>query len=439
MNNHLSKSVAFTTLGCKTNQYETDALMDIFLKNGFTLVDFNGFSSIYVINTCTVTHISDRKSRQMIRRAKKNNPNAIVIAVGCYAQISPNEVAKIEDVDIVIGTNARHNILDYLAHYEKNETDKPYVIVSDIMKIRTFEELQIVNTHAHTRAFIKIQEGCNQFCAYCIIPYARGTVRSRTQDNILREIELLSQKGFSEFVLTGIHIASYGIDLEETRLIDLIAAIHNIEGVKRIRLGSLEPRLISQSFIDRLKSLPKVCDHFHLSLQSGSDTVLKRMNRKYTISDYRNSVKRIRDAYEKPSITTDIIVGFPGETETEFNETLQFVKTIGFSDVHVFKFSPRSGTPAALMTDQIGSEIKKNRSEKLIQETNKSSDQYRQFFIGKIESIILEEIKNEKWIGHSRHYLKIEIPHRHEAYEISSIVNVRITGVSEDHLIGQFI
>ena len=322
--------VAFVTLGCKTNQYETDALMDIFYKNRYEVVDFDDFSDVYVINTCTVTNVSDKKSRQMIRRAKKSNPDGLVVVVGCYAQISPDEVSAIEDVDIVIGTDSRSAIISYIEDYKAGLTDKPYVIVEDIMKIKVFEEMSISSITTHTRAFIKIQEGCNQYCTYCIIPYARGHVRSRSLQHILDEIEALTHKGYVEFVLTGIHIGSYGLDLDGVSVIDLLEAIQKLEGVQRIRLGSVEPRLISEDFINRIQPLDKLCDHFHLSLQSGSDTVLKRMNRKYSTEAFSIAVDRLRGLYGKPSLTTDIIVGFPGETDAEFEETMAFVRHIKF-------------------------------------------------------------------------------------------------------------
>jgi MiaB-like tRNA modifying enzyme len=399
--------VAFVTLGCKTNQYETDALMDIFYKNRYELVDFDDYANVYVINTCTVTSISDKKSRQMIRRAKKNNPNSIVVAVGCYAQISPDEVSAIEDVDIVIGTDARSGIIDYIEDYKSGTTSKPYVIVEDIMNIKVFEEMTISNITTHTRAFIKIQEGCNQFCSYCIIPYARGRVRSRELTHIIDEIRALTEKGYKEFVLTGIHIGSYGLDLDHIKLIDLLEAIQLIEGVVRIRLGSVEPRLITDEFIGRIKPLHKLCDHFHLSLQSGSDTVLKRMNRKYTSAEYLTAVDKLRSIYSSPSITTDIIVGFPGETDLEFNETLDFVSQVKFSEIHVFQFSKREGTPAAEMSGQVESYIKKQRSEALIALAHQLGDDYKNSFVGSELEILLEDQKEKQYLGHSKNYLNI--------------------------------
>lgn len=428
--------VAFVTLGCKTNQYETDALMDIFYKHRFDVVDYDDFANIYVINTCTVTHVGDKKSRQMIRRAKKNNPDSIVVVCGCYAQISPDEVAAIEDVDIVIGTDSRNQILDYIAQYQSGQTEKPYIIVEDIMKIRVFEEMSVSQVMTHTRAFIKIQEGCNQYCSYCIIPYARGQVRSRTLNHVLEEVRLLTEKGYQEFVLTGIHIGSYGLDLKDVALIDLLEALHEIEGVKRIRIGSVEPRLITNDFINRLKYLPKICEHFHLSLQSGSISVLKRMNRKYTPDDFLASVARLRSIYDAPSLTTDLIVGFPGETEAEFLETMAFVEKVAFSEIHVFQFSKREGTPAATMPDQIEGRVKKARSEKLIHLGNQLNHAYKTQFIGRTLDVLIEEVKGQMVIGHSTNYLNVQIEAALKQGEI-----VKVTAIMDENekIIGKMI
>lgn len=423
--------VAFVTLGCKTNQYETDALMDLFYKNRYEVVDFDDFSDVYVINTCTVTSISDKKSRQMIRRAKKSNPNGIVVVVGCYAQISPDEVSAIEDVDIVVGTDARTSILNYITDYINGNTPKPYVIVEDISKIKVFEEMTVSNITTHTRAFVKIQEGCNQFCTYCIIPYARGRVRSRELSHVVDEIKQLTTKGYVEFVLTGIHIGSYGLDLDQVELIDLIESIHAIEGVKRIRLGSIEPRLISDSFVARLSSLPKVCDHFHLSLQSGSNTVLKRMNRKYTAEEFFESVQRLKSIYKAPSLTTDIIVGFPGETEEEFLETMSFVEKVGFSEIHVFQFSKREGTPAAEMKDQVDGKIKKLRSEQLISRANQLTHIYQKQFINQELEVLVEEDKDGFSQGHSTNYLNVLIK---DKVKSGTLLKVIVTEISENKL-----
>ena len=341
----MNKKVAFLTLGCKVNQYETEAMTELFLKNDYDIVSSDEFADVYVINTCTVTNLSDKKSRQFIRRSRNKNSEAVIAVVGCYSQVSPEEISKIEEVDIILGTDNRNKLVEICEDFMK---DKNKVnLVSDIMKVREFEELRIDDVEGKTRAFLKVQDGCNQYCSYCIIPYARGSIRSRKIDSIVREVKRLAQSGFKEVVLTGIHIASYGKDLGDERLIDLIEAIHETEGLERIRLGSLEPTLITDDFMKRLSSLKKVCNHFHLSLQSGSDTVLQRMNRKYTTDEYKSIVGTIRQYMSDVAFTTDIIVGFPEETEQEFLETCEFVKTIGFSKVHVFQYSPRKGTPAA--------------------------------------------------------------------------------------------
>lgn len=430
--------VAFVTLGCKTNQYETDALMDIFYKNRYEVVDFDDFSDVYVINTCTVTNVSDKKSRQMIRRAKKSNPDGVVVVVGCYAQISPDEVSAIEDVDIVIGTDSRNSIIQYINDYTAGQTSKPYVIVEDIMKISIFEEMSVSSITTHTRAFIKIQEGCNQYCSYCIIPYARGKVRSRTLEHIVDEITALTQKGYKEFVLTGIHIGSYGLDFDNISLIDLLEAIQKIDGVVRMRLGSIEPRLITDSFIERIKTLDKLCDHFHLSLQSGSDSVLKRMNRKYTSNDFYEAVQKLRNIYENPSLTTDIIVGFPGESDDEFAETETFVEKIGFSEIHVFQFSKREGTPAATMSNQIEPVIKKNRSEQLIALAKTCGDTYKKQFLGKILEVLVEERKGQSIIGHTKNYLKVQINDSENIAIQGTLHKVMIKEIESEKIIAQF-
>lgn len=430
--------VAFVTLGCKTNQYETDALMDLFYKNRYEVVDFDDFSDVYVINTCTVTNVSDKKSRQMIRRAKKSNPEGLVVVVGCYAQISPDEVSAIEDVDIVIGTDSRSAIIHYIEDYKAGLTDKPYVIVEDIMKIKVFEEMSVSSITTHTRAFIKIQEGCNQYCTYCIIPYARGHVRSRSLQHILDEIEALTHKGYVEFVLTGIHIGSYGLDLDSVSVIDLLEAIQKLDGVQRIRLGSVEPRLINEDFIKRIQLLDKLCDHFHLSLQSGSDTVLKRMNRKYTAEAFSTAVDRLRNLYGKPSLTTDIIVGFPGETEAEFEETMAFVNHIKFSEIHVFQFSKREGTPAATMPDQVDPAIKKVRSEQLIALAQQLGQEYKTSFIGDKIELLIEERKGSEITGHGKNYLKLCVSDPYNTAKQGEVHTVIVKEVENEKIISQF-
>ncbi|MBS7526774.1 tRNA (N(6)-L-threonylcarbamoyladenosine(37)-C(2))-methylthiotransferase MtaB [Fusibacter paucivorans] len=430
------KRVAFATLGCKTNQYETDALMDLFHKNGDLIVDFDEIADLYIINTCTVTQVSDRKSRQMIRRAKKHNPDAITVAMGCYAQISPDEIAALEGVDLVLGTNDRHSILKHIAAVSTEKPDVPIVIVEDISKVTQFEELTVSKVYTHTRAFIKIQEGCNQFCSYCIIPYARGRVRSRKLDAVVSEVKKLVASGYVEFVLTGIHIGSYGIDFkDETSLIDLIEALNAINGVKRIRLGSLEPRLIDDAFVHRLSKLDKVCDHFHLSLQSGSNQVLKKMNRKYTREDFLASVRRLKQLYNAPAITTDIIVGFPGETEKDFEQSLDIVDTVAFSELHVFPFSPRKGTPAAKMDEQCSGDLKKERSEKLIAKGRQNTEAYQTAFVGHTLDVLIEEFKDGFWIGHTTNYLKLYLKDSTPFVYAGSIVSAKIETIADGKLI----
>jgi len=406
------KSVAFATLGCKTNQYETDALIDIFHKAGYLVVDFEEHADIYIVNTCTVTQMSDKKSRQMMRRAKKQNEKALIVVLGCYAQISTEEVAAIDVVDIVIGTNDRGQVLHHIERYLSGETEKPLIIVEDIGHVTQFEELKLTDVHTHTRAFIKIQEGCNQFCSYCIIPYARGRVRSRALSAIVEEVKRLIAKGYVEFVLTGIHIGSYGTDFKDSdeTLMTLMQALNDIEGVKRIRLGSIEPTLIDDVFVNQLSKLEKVCDHFHLSLQSGSNEILKRMNRKYTREDFLASVERLKGIYKNPAITTDIIVGFPGETDEHFAQTCDLVEAVSFSEIHVFQYSARAGTPAAKMKDQIAANVKKERSEKLIALGNEKKYLYQTAFIGNKCDIIIEEFKQGAWLGHTTNYLLVRIP-----------------------------
>lgn len=401
------KSVAFYTLGCKVNQYETDAMIDLFKKNGYEILDSDKKSDIYIINTCTVTNLSERKSRQFIRKSKRINKDSIIGVVGCYAQTSPDEILEIKEVDFIIGTKDRNNIVEIC---EKVLSENRRInAVEDIMDTYEFEEMSIEETHGKTRAFLKIQEGCNQYCSYCIIPYARGNIRSRKIENIYSEVISLAQNGFKEIVLTGIHIASYGKDLGETRLIDVLEKIHDIDGIERIRLGSIEPNLVTFDFIERIKRLHKVCDHFHLSLQSGSDTVLKRMNRKYTTKEFKQIVELIRNYMPDAGITTDIIVGFPGETHDEFKETYEFVKAINFSKVHVFKYSPRKGTPAAEFKNQVDGNIKNERSKTLIQLTDNLTKEFHEKFLDKSIEVLIEDdldIESNMCHGYSSNYIR---------------------------------
>lgn len=430
------KKVAFYTLGCKVNQYETEAMEEIFERDNYTIVNSEEIADIYVINTCTVTNLSDRKSRQFISRAKKLNPCAVIAVVGCYSQVSPEEVSKIEGVDVVIGTTERNRILELCK--EAKEKNEKINIVRNVKTQKEFETINIDEIKSKTRAYIKIQDGCNQFCSYCIIPYARGPIRSRSLDEIIKETEKLSKAGFKEIVLAGIHVASYGKDIDKTPLTGVLKEVAKVDGIERIRLSSLEPTLIDEEFMKTIIDIGKVCDHFHLSLQSGSDTVLKRMNRKYTTSQYRDIVKLIRKYMPNAGITTDIIVGFPGETEEEFTETLEFVKDIKFSKIHVFKYSPRNGTPAAEYKEQVDGNIKNSRSERLISLGEELMLEFNQGFIGKNLSVLFEEeSKKEKDFieGYTTNYIRVKS--KKESHNIGSIMDIEIKDTKDDFLIGE--
>lgn len=399
---------AFHNLGCKVNSYETESMQQLLEENGYEIVDFSEIADVYIINTCSVTNIADRKSRQMIHKARKMNKNAVIVAAGCYAQTSTEKIKEEGCVDIIIGNNNKHRLPELISEHlnTKNKTDA----VLDIMKEKEYEPLFSGKTNEHTRAYIKIQDGCNQFCSYCIIPYARGRVRSRQEKDILDEIGRLAKKGYKEIVLTGIHLSSYGIDTD-TSLIEIIERIHEIEGIERIRLGSLEPRIITEEFLERLSRLYKICPHFHLSLQSGSDTVLKRMNRRYTTEEYFEKCCLIKKYYDYPALTTDVIVGFPGETEEEFNETIEFIKRVKFFEVHVFKYSRRKGTKADLMQNQVPDGIKNKRSAVLLELTKADSKEFIASLEGKDVEALFEEklIKNNEtfYVGHTKEYVKV--------------------------------
>lgn len=382
------RKAAFYTLGCKVNQYETEAMEELFADAGYEICDFSDSADVYVINTCSVTNMGDRKSRQIIRRAKKTNPNAVIAVTGCYAQTAPDEVLSIDGVNIVIGTKDRKNIV---ALVEELGEDSEINHVTDIMNNHEFEELHIKNYSNRTRAFIKIQEGCNQFCSYCIIPYARGPVRSRPQGEVLEEIQKLAANGFKEVVLVGIHVASYGIDLGNTSLADLITEVDKINGVERIRLSSIEPMTLNQEFIDKIKYSQKLCHHFHISLQSGCNATLKRMNRKYTTSQFKSIADGLRAAFDDVAITTDIMVGFPGETDEEFDETITFVREIKFAEAHIFQYSQRRGTPAAKRPNQIPPDLKEKRSKVITAETTKTRNEFLDGFIGKTMRVLFEQ------------------------------------------------
>ena len=391
MNN---KTVAFHTLGCKVNSYDTEAMMEIFEKAGYRIVGFAEYADVYVVNTCTVTHLGDRKSRNMMRKARRANPDAVIVAVGCYVQVAPDEVQAIEEVDLIIGTKNRADIVADIEAYQKDKTQNNFV--SDIMREHHYEDLNITETKGKTRAFLKVQEGCNQFCTYCIVPFARGPVRSRPVDAVLSEVKRVAAHGYAEVVLTGIHIASYGVDLGDgVDLLSLIRAVDKVEGVKRIRLGSLEPLLLTEEFVQGLSEIKTFCPHFHLSLQSGCDTVLSRMGRKYTTAQYAEIVKRVRRAFDYPAITTDIMVGFPGETEEEFETTLAFVEQIHFYQVHVFKYSRRKGTKADAFQGQVPEDIKTERSHRLTQRARACEQDFLKANAGRKVPVLYERAKEE--------------------------------------------
>lgn len=382
-------TVAFHTLGCKTNQYETEGVLETFKNRGYNIVEFENKADVYIINTCTVTHLADRKSRQMISKARKANENAVIAVMGCYAQTSADEVSEIPGVNLIVGTKDRIKIIELVEEYIQNKSQ--INVVDSIMDAREFDEIPISAYEGKTRAFLKIQEGCTQFCSYCIIPYARGPIRSRNLNEIVNEVKKLAHNGFKEIVLTGIHIASYGRDLNNGNdILKVAEEIEKIDGIERIRFGSLEPTLIDEGFIDNLSKISKVCPHFHLSLQSGSDATLKRMNRKYDTDTYREAVKWIRSKYYDASITTDMMVGFPGETKEEFEESYNFAKEIKFSKINVFKFSPRKGTPAAKYLNQVDSKIKEERSTKLIQLSDVTEKEFYERFLNTKENVLFE-------------------------------------------------
>lgn len=427
------KTITVLTLGCKVNQYESESMIESFKNAGYQVVE-SDTADYYVINTCTVTSISDRKSRQFMRRARKANPNAVIAVVGCYSQVSPEQVEAIEEVNVVLGTNEKKDITKYL---ESATSTSKIVQVGEIMKTKSYDEMSIEDTVDKTRVFMKIQDGCNQFCTYCIIPYARGPIRSRNPENIITEAKVLASKGFKELVLTGIHLSSYGLDLKTTSLIEIIETLDKIEGIKRIRLGSLEPKIITEEFVTRLSKLNNFCNHFHLSLQSGSDTVLERMNRRYSTEVYYEAVNLINKHLDKASFTTDIIVGFPGETDQEFEETCEFVKRVNFSKVHIFKYSPREGTKAAVMKEQIHGEVKTNRSHGLQDLCTDVEKKYNESFIGQVLPVLFEEVVEGHFEGLTEGYLRVAV--RSLDNIVNTIRNVRVTSYENNKLYGDII
>lgn len=427
------KIMSTLTLGCKVNQYETEAMQELFVVDGYEVVDHAEKADVYVINTCTVTATGDKKSRQFIRRSKRLNPDALIAVVGCYSQISPEEVEAIEGVNLVLGTNNRKEIVNYL---NALDVDGQINKVEDIMAVNTFEEMKIDAVKDKTRAFLKIQEGCNQYCSYCIIPYARGKVRSRALNNIVEEVRRLAANGFKEVVLTGIHLGSYGLDLEEESLIEAIEATSNIDGIERVRIGSLEPRSITDDFLSRVASIKEFCPHFHLSLQSGSNSVLKKMKRRYSAEEYLASVQKIRTVFPEASLTTDIIVGFPTESDEEFEETFKFVQAVDFHQIHVFKYSIREGTPAALMS-QVNGKIKDARSHRLIEQADAMEEGFLSGFVGKTVGVLFEYYENFKATGHTKHYVNVSTS---AGKDLSGEIRaVKITAVEGKKLVGEIV
>ena len=430
------KKAALHNLGCKVNAYETEAMQHLLEEAGYEIVPFTQKADVYVVNTCSVTNMADRKSRQMLHKAKKNNPDSIVVAAGCYVQTSEKEVLNDLSVDIVIGNDRKHDLVRLLEEYSLDSVNDTVDDINDGK--HDFEELFIDQTKEHTRAFIKVQDGCNQFCSYCIIPYARGRVRSRRFENVIAEVERLAANGFKEVVLTGIHLSSYGVDFEEaTGLLELIQAVNAVKGIERIRLGSLEPKIVTEHFASELSKLDKICPHFHLSLQSGCDATLKRMNRKYTTKEYERGCELLRKYFVHPAITTDVIVGFPGETEEEFEQTKAYLEHIHFYEMHIFKYSKRKGTRAAVMPDQIDEQIKAARSEKLIALGHDMSKEFRKFYIGKNEEVLFEEKAvigdKEYFVGYTKEYVKVA-KKTDENLE-NQIVSGRISGMLTDEIL----
>ena len=433
INKEKKLKVAFCSLGCKVNQYETNAMAQKFLEHDYEIVEFDEYADIYIVNTCTVTNVADRKSRQMLRRAKEFNPQSIVVACGCYAQVAAKELEEIPEVDLIIGNNEKNDIIQIVENYiaQKGAED----LVSDVMYKLDYVELGTTTYTEKTRAVIKVQDGCDRFCSYCLIPYARGHIRSRKIENVIEEIKKVVEEGINEVVITGIHIASYGRDFKDKNigLIDLLEEINKIQGLHRIRLGSIEPTIITDEFVERLSKLDKICDHFHLSLQSGCDETLKRMNRRYTTEQFKEIVRLLRGAYSDVNLTTDIIVGFPGETEKEFTDTYNFLKKIAFYKMHVFKYSPRKGTKAAVMPNQIDGKVKEERSKKLIELSDENEYNYNKKYIGKQVEVLFEEREGEYLKGHTTNYIVVK--HKTDKDDfINKIAKVTVSEAKQDCL-----
>ena len=430
------KRVAFYTLGCKVNQYETNGMIQKFKEAGYEIVDFEEIADIYIVNTCTVTSISDKKSRMFLRQAKRKNPESIVVACGCYVQVAKEEIEKIPEITLCIGTNEKVNIIDYIENYINTNSEK--IEISDVFEKKEYSDFGLVTYTEKTRAVIKVQDGCDRFCSYCLIPYARGRVRSREPQNVINEIKMIAKEGIKEVVITGIHVASYGKDFKNNySLIDLLEEINKIAGIERIRLGSIEPLLITQEFVDRLKKLEKICHHFHLSLQSGSKATLERMNRRYSKEEFKIIVNRLREVYDDVILTTDIIVGFPGETEEEFNETYEFLKEINFYQMHIFKYSPRKGTKAAVMENQVAGDVKDKRSNILLEFSDNNQQEYLKKYIGKKVKVLFEEKENNYYKGHTPNYIMVNAQSEFDLE--NQILEVEIINVVKNKLYGQVI
>ena len=435
----MKKKVALHNLGCKVNAYEVEAMQQLLENAGYETVPFEEGADVYVINTCTVTNIADRKSRQMLHKAKKMNPDAIVVATGCYAQADTEKLKEDTAVDLILGNNQKTQIVEALEEYEKEHAKQVQVI--EINHTKEYEELSIASTAEHVRAYIKVQDGCNQFCTYCIIPFARGRVRSRKIEDVLREVETLAAKGYKEVVLTGIHLSSYGVDFpkeERERLLSLIQAVSRVEGISRIRLGSLEPRIITEEFLEGIVKTGKVCPHFHLSLQSGCNKTLKNMNRRYSAQEYAEKCELIRKFYPAPALTTDVIVGFPQETEEDFEESYEFVKKIHFYETHIFKYSRRHGTKAASMDGQLTEAAKAQRSDRMLELHEIRAREYEEAMIGKKMELLLEEeieIDGRPWyVGHSREYVRAVIS-KTDVHRVNDLVTVKAVAFVRDHIL----
>lgn len=435
----MERTVAFYTLGCKVNQYETNAMEQQFIQNNYKIVDNTEKADIYVINTCTVTNMADRKSRQMLRRVKEINQSAVIVVCGCYAQVAKTELEQIPEVDIILGINEKNKIVQIVEEYLASKNN--IIEVADVSKQKEFLDFGDVTYTEKNRAVIKVQDGCNMFCSYCLIPYARGRIRSRKIENVVSEIEKIAKQGIKEVVITGIHVASYGKDFENEniRLINLLEEINKIEGIERIRLSSLEPTIVDEEFAQRLSKLEKICDHFHLSLQSGCDATLKRMNRKYTTARYKEATEILRKYYPNANFTTDVIVGFPGETNEEFNQTYKFLKEIGFYKMHIFKYSPRKGTVAEKLPNQVDGNIKEERSRKLIELSNNMQNEKNSQYIGKTVKVLFEEYENEYYKGHTTNYMVVKVKTKEQEGFIDNIKDVEITenDTQTEELIGK--